>query len=174
MKLVLVDTNPEMVKAWRKEFSDVNDVVVVPHTINIFNVRTEAIVSPANTRGIMRGGFDAVLAKHFGEHTEMIVQNHLKENFNNSLVPIGDTAIVDMPTGNFDKLIIVPTMIHPGEDIKHSRNVFDASKGLFALLFDGDVESVVCTGLGTGVGRITPEECARDMREAWDAVSVGL
>lgn len=39
----------------------------------------DAIVSPANTKGIMNGGYDAVLRRFFGISIEYLVQQYLEK-----------------------------------------------------------------------------------------------
>ena len=39
----------------------------------------DAVVSPANTKGIMNGGYDAVLRRYFGLAIEYSVRQHLEK-----------------------------------------------------------------------------------------------
>jgi O-acetyl-ADP-ribose deacetylase (regulator of RNase III) len=168
MKVVLCDVNSEMIKAWEKEFKGIDNVTVTDD--NIFNTGTEAIVSPANAHGYMRGGFDRILAEHFGKYTELMVQNKIIATKGEMTLPVGETVIVDMEDGNFDKLVVAPTMPEAGMYIAKTANVFLASVSIFKLLKDGDIESVTITGLGTGVGGVPVSDCAKEMRQAYKTV----
>lgn len=67
---------------------------------------------------------------------------------------IGDSVIVDLPDNEFDltKLWYIPTMRLPGK--AKMKNVTLAARELFRLLKANDTDIVLCTGLGTGIGKM--------------------
>ena len=66
----------------------------------------DAVVSPANTRGIMNGGFDAVLRSFFGTIIEYRVRARLREN----PLDVGRACAVPTSHPKINKVIVTPTV----------------------------------------------------------------
>ena len=70
MKIILVDTQVLLCEEWKKSFQGCDDVVThagdFREVINQGTEFNQALVSPANSFGIMDGGFDAVITAYFG------------------------------------------------------------------------------------------------------------
>jgi hypothetical protein len=64
IKLCLRDRNTTLVNAWEKEFDGYHDVEI--SCGNIFDIKADAIISPANSFGFMDGGIDLVYSEHYG------------------------------------------------------------------------------------------------------------
>ena len=113
MKIYLIDINPLMTTAWKKYFSDVNDVLVVCDDFKNFlnNNDVECIVSPANSYGLMDGGFDLAITKYFGVSLMNSVQKYILKNYFGEQT-VGSSFIIDIPKTN-KKLIHTPTMRTP-------------------------------------------------------------
>jgi hypothetical protein len=58
MKIVLAATEHRLADAWEAAFAGVADVSV--HRGSVFDVACDAVVSPANSFGIMDSGIDAL------------------------------------------------------------------------------------------------------------------
>ena len=70
MVINLIDINFQMVESWKKEFQFISNINI--HNKSIFEIQADAIVSPANSFGIMDGGLDGKIRDFFGikiEHT---------------------------------------------------------------------------------------------------------
>jgi O-acetyl-ADP-ribose deacetylase (regulator of RNase III) len=96
-------------------------------------------------------------------------------------LPVGQALIV--PTGAVAPawLISSPTMREPGEllppDTVHP---YLAARAVFLLWRDGRLEderrvrdvvhTIALPGLGTGIGGVAPQTCARQVMAAWDEV----
>ena len=72
MKVLLADNQQKVITAF-KECNSSSEV----HLGNPLSFEIDAIVSPANSLGIMNGGFDAVLRRFFGLVIEYSVRQHL-------------------------------------------------------------------------------------------------
>jgi len=167
-KVVLCDINPEMIKSWKKVFGDNEMFEIKEHTFNIFETCTDAIVSPANSLGIMRGGFDGVLNRHYGNTLEKCAQNRIDESYIDNKIPIGESILLSPKNGNFKIVIVAPTMEQPGTDISNTNNVYKAMLTILeSLKIWDDINTVTCMGLGTGVGGMSTDECATQMFKAW-------
>ncbi|MFQ8735001.1 MAG: hypothetical protein ACLSAH_02085 [Bilophila wadsworthia] len=69
MKCLLCDINPAMREAWEKELERRPRLAALCSVVagGITDLRVDAVVSPANSFGFMRGGVDGVYAAFSGE-----------------------------------------------------------------------------------------------------------
>ena len=76
MKIYLLDINKEMTDAWNKYF-DLPNVEIVNEDFATFmnkHPNIEAVVSPANSFGLMDGGYDKAITDYFGKQLMKDVQ----------------------------------------------------------------------------------------------------
>jgi O-acetyl-ADP-ribose deacetylase (regulator of RNase III) len=99
------------------------------------------------------------------------VQQKIKDEFDGELL-VGQSLIVPTDHKDFPYLISAPTMRVPltlAGPNRMSINVYLAARAIFlALKKNPQIKSVAIPGLGTGVGSVPAEECARKMRMAYD------
>jgi hypothetical protein len=74
----LRDIDDEVVQSWKKHFKGMEDVSI--SNGDIFELKADAIVSPANSFGYMDGGIDLVYITRFGWELQTRLQSHLKEH----------------------------------------------------------------------------------------------
>lgn len=77
MKIYLLDINPKMTEAWSKIFKDEPDVEIVNEDFKFFmdnHPEVDGIVSPANSFGLMDGGYDRAITEYFGKELMKAVQ----------------------------------------------------------------------------------------------------
>ncbi|KAH7929074.1 macro domain-like protein, partial [Leucogyrophana mollusca] len=138
----------------------------------------DCIVSPANSYGIMDGGFDYYLSAAFSPSKDImaltrLVQSAIKSRYYGFAPPGSCILVPDLPPNRFACRIIAvcPTMRLPTELQWHKDIVYNT---MWALLVeierwnqaandDDKIKKVLMTGLGTGVGRIAPDVCAQQM-----------
>lgn len=141
------------------------------------DVRADAIVSPANSFGFMDGGIDAVYAYQFGPGLQARLQALLTESHAGEL-PVGSAVIVPTGRAEIPWCISAPTMRLP-EGVANTLNAFLAFRAaLLAVIAHNrsdasPIRTILCPGLGTGVGNMPADRCARQMRAAWDRVVGG-
>ncbi|MDY7014031.1 MAG: macro domain-containing protein [Cyanobacteriota bacterium] len=171
MKLILTAPNPELFAAFQEYFFYLPD-------IEIANARFEdlseydCLVSPGNSFGMMDGGIDAAIIRFFGSSLMIKVQQHILEDYLGEQ-PVGTSFIVETQHPQHPFLAHTPTMRVPmsvaGTDIPYV--------AMWAMLLavrrynrhaQRKIESVVCPGLGTGIGRVPYREAARQMALAYD------
>lgn len=146
---------------------------------SILDTEVDAVVSPANSYGWMRGGIDAVYAQRFPAVEERVRSAVLA--YHGGELPVGEALLV--PTGVRAPywLISAPTMREPGEQLPvDTVHPYLAARAVFRLWESGRLEdgspvrlaiSVLgVPGLGTGVGGVSPTICARQVSAAWDEV----
>ena len=183
MKIVLADISGPMVEAWKEAFSDVETsiydgtkVEFIFHKGSIFDIPCDAIVSPANSFGFMNGGIDLYLSQELGWHVMQRVQQKIVDEFDGELL-VGQSLTVPTDHKDFPYLISAPTMrvsMGLATATRMSANVYLAARAVFlAVRKNESINSVVMSGLGTGVGNVSPIECARKMRMAFDDFYAG-
>jgi O-acetyl-ADP-ribose deacetylase (regulator of RNase III) len=166
LRVVLVDINPDVVRAWRHAFSDLPEVQLVQGSI--LDQKVDAWVTPTNARGNMDGGVDAVIKQHLGAGIEKKVQGEIKKQYNGHM-PVGCATCV--PTGKETPkyLISTPTMVTSAEDISDTLNVALACAAAFQMIHihnskgEGLISSVAIPGLGVGTGQVPVRVCANLM-----------
>ncbi|MFJ6670360.1 macro domain-containing protein [Actinosynnema sp. NPDC091369] len=176
-RLVLCAVDEPLARAWLAVADGRTGVEV--HRGSVLDIVAEAVVSPANSSGWMRGGIDAVYARAFPQ-----VEGNVRSavlGLHGGEVPVGEALVV--PTGESEPewLISAPTMRQPGEllpgDTVHPYLAARAVLRLWSVgrLDDGRplrsvVRTIAMPGLGTGVGGVAPATCARQVAAAWDEV----
>jgi len=176
LTVYLRDINTALVTAWELAFAaDAPNVIVTQG--DILEHAADAVVSPANSFGYMDGGVDLVYSMFFGWELEARLKALLSERHFGEL-PVGQAVILPTEHAFIPYLISAPTMRVP-ENISGTANVYLAFRAaLIAVLAhnataEKPIESLLVPGLGTGIGRVTPERAASQMKLAYDAVING-
>ncbi|KAF8632643.1 hypothetical protein AX17_004776 [Amanita inopinata Kibby_2008] len=144
----------------------------------------DCIVSPTNSYGIMDGGFDLHLSMALSPGKDdkaltRLVQSAIKARYYGFAPPGTCTLVPDLPSNKFGCriLAVCPTMRHPADLTWHKDIVYNTMWSLLVELErwnDGQhdegsrparckIGKVLMSGLGTGVGKISPELCAQQM-----------
>lgn len=166
MIVKLVDINTRMVIAWKNEFSNYANLEI--HEGSIFEQNAQAIVSPANSFGIMDGGLDGKLRDFFGKEIENLVRDKIEKEYFGEL-PVGCAVTVKTGNKNFPILISAPTMRVP-ENIATTQNVYLSMRAILLQCLINNIESVLIPGLGALSGQMPFEIVARQMRVAYDKI----
>jgi O-acetyl-ADP-ribose deacetylase (regulator of RNase III) len=173
MKIQLIDRNEEMCDQWVEHFKDCDDVII--YNGDFFSIPTDCVVSPANSFGFMGGGLDGVITKRLGTQIQIRVQDEIKRKGMGELL-VGQAVLV--PTSNVEIpfCISAPTM-RVSMPIDGTVNVYLAAKAIFKMLKDNlmvpRIEKVSISGLGTSVGNVPFDVCAKQMRQAYDEIWLG-
>ena len=171
----LRDVNLAVVTAWSECFADAPDVTV-SHG-DIFDEPADAIVSPANSFGFMDGGIDLAYSLRFGWELQARLQAQLHREHDGEL-PVGQAVVIETHDAQFPWLISAPTMRVP-MDVSQSVNAFLAFRAVIRAVRQFNesavrpIQSLLCPGLGTAVGRMEPRACARQMRHAYRTSHTG-
>ena len=180
MKITLVAVESDLVQAWKRFCGDLEGVEI--HSGDIFDVKCDAVVSPANSFGFMDGGIDMAYSQRYGWRVQDRVQALIREHHHGELL-VGAADIVETDDFRQPFLISAPTMRVPTV-LTNTVNPYLAVRvvlllikhGVFRLgALKGDpvssvVKSVAIPGLGTGVGRVGPNTSARLVRAAIEEV----
>ncbi len=171
VRLTLAALEPDLADAWETIAAKLPDVSV--HRGSILDLHCDAYVSPANSYGFLDGGIDAVYRKHFGDSLQAAVRDRIAAKYHGEIL-VGQAEAV--PTGRTDVpwLIVAPTMRVPMR-LVDSVNPYLAARAVFLLQRErpSELAHVAMPGLGTGVGGVPPEICARQVGRAWRDVRDG-
>lgn len=183
MNIILTSVEEGLANAWKRFCGDLPFVTV--HRGSIFDLSCDAVVSPANSFGFMDGGIDMLYTQHFGWHVQERLQEAIREEHHGELL-VGAAEIVETDDLDLPFLIAAPTMRVP-TILRDSVNPYLAARAALLLVthdtftqgtYAGEkiadfVDSIAFPGLGTGVGRVGPNTCARQVRAAIDNVLLG-
>jgi O-acetyl-ADP-ribose deacetylase (regulator of RNase III) len=171
-RILLIDRSAPLCAAWSETFAAYEHVEVVAG--DFFSRDADAMVSPANSFGIMDGGLDLAIRGRLGFEIQTRVQRVILERHHGEL-PVGAAEIVETGHARWPYLVVAPTMRVP-ESIAQTTNAYIAFRAtLLAIRRHNEgtgtrIRSVVVPGLGTGVGGMDPRRCAAQMRIAFDQV----
>ena len=177
MKIYLLDINKNMTDAWNEYFSDTKDVVIVNEDFATFMDKhqdIEAIVSPANSFGLMDGGYDKAIIDYFGEELMKEVQRWILDLYYGEQ-PVGSCMSVIIPHQCHNKnfpmyLLHTPSMRTP-EVIKDSRIIYQCMRTTLIeanlLAFD----NIVIPAFGGLTGKVPCDEVAKMMYLAYQQVA---
>ena len=129
----------------------------------------------------MDGGLDMLISEFFGWHVQERLQDVIRDKHHGELL-VGLAEIVPTDNSRIPFVISAPTMRVP-MILREAVNVYLATRavillGLHGRFLDGravseDVHTIAVPGMGTGVGRVPPDTCARQMKAAVDDVLLG-
>ena len=168
------DSKPFIVDEYKKVLSDgikkslfvVEDVRKIP-----LKYKIDAIVSPANSFGLMDGGIDLILRKMF-PLIENKVKNAIAEkrcavtNGGAPYLPVGNTITIKTDDPKCPLLLCVPTMYLPS-CVVGTNNVYNAFYSIMREYGDNDIV-IACCGLATYTGMMEPKESAKQILKAYN------
>lgn len=177
MKIYLLDIKKEMTDAWNKYFRDVNDVKIVHNDFTKFmseNTNIEAIVSPANSFGLMHGGYDKAIIDYFGTELMKDVQEKIIKRWCGEQ-PVGTSMTVPITDKWIEKqldeermiqghpiLIHTPTMRTP-EEISDFRIIYQCMRTTLIEALIQKVDSIVIPAFGGLTGNVPYDVIAKMM-----------
>jgi len=172
-KLYLIDSKPELCEKWRQVFSSYPEVEVLSG--DYFQQSADAIVSPANSFGIMDGGLDLAIRNELGFQIESDIQEVILNKYHGEM-PIGSAEIINTNHDRWSYMISAPTMRIP-ENINYTLNTYIAFRAILIAINNFNelvpkkpIKSLVCSGLGTEIGSMEPIKCAAQMRAAYKLI----
>ena len=144
MKVIVADQNKRVLQAL-KDY----DPTFEWHLGNPLAFEIDAVVSPANTGGIMNGGYDAALRRYFGNALEYRVRMSIKE----APIYVGEARAIQTVDPKVKWLIIAPTVSIAADGLSGHESVSYAVayKSVIVAKSVG-AKCLGMTGLGTGAG----------------------
>lgn len=159
MKFIFCDYSQDFVDAIRKLKLEYDDIEFEYIRDDIRNVQSQAYISPSNSLLRFAGGIDYYYAQMFPTLQKLAKQYNKK-------VPVGNTVTIKVTNDQY--MICSPTMESPGTYIADTDNVYHAMNASLHAIKNNDLHTVVCPGLGTGVGGMSVEQSAKQIKRAFD------
>lgn len=163
-----------MTGAWRLCFQDNSAFEVVEG--DYFSRPADAMVSPANSFGIMDGGLDLAIRTSLGVDVQRRVQRVILDEYHGEMT-VGQAAIVTTSNSKWPFLVVAPTMRVPESVARTTHAYLSFRATLLAVQrFNASagsmkINSLVCCGLGTGIGAMNFTRCALQMKMAYRQVA---
>lgn len=183
MQIYLLDINKEMTDAWHKYF-DSSNVVIVNEDFKTFmdsHTYIEAIVSPANSFGLMDGGYDKAITNYFGKQLMKDVQDVIMRDWYGEQ-PVGTSITVPIVQRLIYKqiddekilpcnplLIHTPSMRIP-EQIVDNRIVYQCMRTTLIEALRQGVDSIVIPAFGGLTGKVPFDVIAKMMFLAYKQI----
>jgi O-acetyl-ADP-ribose deacetylase (regulator of RNase III) len=169
--ITLVDRWTPLVSAWSETFAEREGVRV--REGDVFEEDADALVSPANSFGIMDGGLDLAIRSQMGADIQRRIQAVIVERHHGEM-PVGVAEVVESGHARWPFVVVAPTMRVP-EPVSNTLNAYLAFRATLVAIrsFNKEslrIRSVVVPGLATGIGGMDARRCAAQMRVAFDQV----
>lgn len=170
MKLILADMNVAMCRSWKTFFEGLPNVSI--HQGYFQDIpEYDCMVSPANSFGLMDGGIDMAISKFFGWELQERVQDRIIREWYGEQ-PVGTSMIVETGHPKHRFLAHTPTMRVP-MPIGTTDYAYVAMWAMLCAVKNHNktaewkIGTVVCPGLGTGVGQMPVTRAAEQMATAY-------
>ncbi|WP_299256183.1 macro domain-containing protein [uncultured Aquimarina sp.] len=169
-EITLIDLQEELCSEWKESFKEFPEIQIINGNFEYVR-KFDCLVSPANSFGLMDGGIDLAIRNYFGMKIQYNVQKRIQKEFYGEQ-PVGTSIIVLTENEHHPFLAHTPTMRVP-TDISKTDNVYNSFFAMLTAVANYNknnkvqIEKVLCPGMGTATGRVTPKEAARQMSTAY-------
>ena len=156
MKIYLLDNNPVICKTWNLYFEGEREVEIECDDFKHFMDTTdvECVVSPANSFGIMDGGYDLAISEWFEWKQQDLVKDYIQKHYYGEQ-PVGTSFIIDTDVKGI-KLIHTPTMRTPSP-IKEPLIVYQCMRTTLMVALDNNIKSIIIPAFGGLCGGLSPQ-----------------
>ncbi len=169
MKIYIITKSLVEQMLFKSAFEEFDNVeIVLDEFVNYMskNPDIECIVSPANSYGIMDGGYDAAISEYLGWDFHYKVQKFICDNYYGEQL-VGTSFIIDAPKNK--KLIHTPTMVVP-EVIKDDRIVYFCMRSTLMCALNNNIKSIIIPLFGAGVGKVALYKVLNHMYTAYKQI----
>lgn len=166
--IYLLDINKTMTDAWYKYFNGALNVKIVNDYFSNFmneHPEVEGIVSPANSFGLMDGGYDKAIIDYLGKAAQTNVLTILDAVYS-GYQPIG--TCLSVPFYKYT-ILHTPTMRTP-EQIVDKRVIYDCMRSCLLESLKARHDYIVIPAFGGLTGGVPYDEIARLMFLAYTEV----
>lgn len=169
LKIYLLDINKEMTDTWKRFFKDIPNIEICNTDFATFmnsHKDIEGIVSPANSFGLMDGGYDKAIIDYLGPNAQTNVLTLL------NLVYYGEQPVGTCLAVPFWKYVILhtPTMRTPGKILDRTV-IYSCMRSVLLTCIKHKIKSVVIPAFGGCTGRMDKREIANMMRLAYEQIN---
>ena len=161
MKIFLIEQDLHKF-TFLKEYFDSEDVELVNDSFEHFIEQNSVhcVVSPANSFGLMDGGYDLAITQWYGNQLQERVQDYIIKNFYGEQ-PVGTSFIIETNKDN-QYLIHTPTMRTP-QWIEDPRIIYQCMRTTLIEAKKNNIESILIPMFGGTTGGVRPQIVAKMM-----------
>lgn len=166
IELLLCDTNPAALEAWRQQFAERPGVEV--HDCDFLDASADALIVPGNSFGFLDGGAGLRVGDRMGLELQDRLRARIRGEFCGELL-VGQALIEDLTPS--DPAIVYAPIWRTPQDISATVNVFLALKGAFQAIQAARrpaLKRVAVPAVGLEKGCMHPYVSARQIRYAWE------
>jgi len=166
MKIHIIDQSKEKLKYAELYFDGCDNVECVCGSLDAFldTCSVDCVVSPANSFGLMDGGYDLALTEYFGKQLQDRVQRYIVEHYLGEQ-PVGTSFIIESGhPGCF--LIHTPSMRTP-QTVKDPLVIYQCMRTTLMCAMQNNIESILIPLFGGGCGAVHPRLIAEMMWKAY-------
>lgn len=169
MIIYIIEKDFDKYKYLSLYFKDTDDVVLINDSFENFikNNNVECVVSPANSFGLMDGGYDLALREWYGKQLQERVQQYIIDNYYGEQ-PVGTSFIIKTNKDN-QFLIHTPTMRTPSK-IKDDTVIYQCMRTTLILAKQNNIKSILIPMFGGLAGGVHPQRIAELMRLAYNQI----
>lgn len=132
------------------------------------NNKVQCVVSPANSFGLMDGGYDLELTNWYGNQLQERVQQYIIDNYYGEQ-PVGTSFIIETNKDN-QYLIHTPTMRTP-EEIVDARIIYQCMRTTLIVAKQNNIDSILIPMFGAHTGNVKPQIVAKMMLKAYQQIN---
>lgn len=165
-KICLLERNLRKCKFLELYFDSAPEVEIVCDDFQHFmkTRQVQCVVSPANTFGLMDGGYDLAITEWFGDQLQERVQQYIIHHFYGEQ-PVGTSFLIDAGKDG-QSLIHTPTMRTP-QRILDARVIYQCMRTTLMCAAEHNIESIVIPMFGGSTGGVRPQLVADMMWRAY-------
>jgi O-acetyl-ADP-ribose deacetylase (regulator of RNase III) len=166
MKIYLLDINKDMAKCWKEFFNNEPNICVVCSDFAEFmrKTRVDCVVSPANSFGLMDGGYDAAITKWFGDQLQQRVQQYIIDKLRGEQI-VGTSFIID--SGKDDQYLIHTPSMRTPQKIRDPLVTYSCMRSCLITAYENKVKSMVIPAFGGLTGDVALNIIAELMYKAY-------
>ena len=170
MKIYIIDHSKEKLKYAELYFCGCDNVECVCESLDKFLATrsVDCVVSPANSFGLMDGGFDLAITEYFGEQLQNRVQQYIVDNYFGEQ-PVGTSFIIASGHPGYS-LIHTPSMRTP-QIVKDPLVIYQCMRSTLMCAIQNKVESIIVPLFGGGCGEVHPKLIAEMMWKAYAQIN---
>ena len=147
IKVLVADSNKRIIEVIQRYNCTFEAEVGNPLAFEI-----DAVVSPANTAGVMNGGYDAVLRNYFG----VTLEYRVRQSIHAKSLAVGEARAIETAHHKIKWLIVAPTVSIAADGLSgHASVAYSAAYSAVIEANRAGATSLGMTGLGTGAGGLS-------------------
>ena len=166
MKIYIIDRTWDKLKYAQLYFYGCDDVECVCESLDTFldNHSVDCVVSPANSFGLMDGGYDLAITEYFGDQLQNRVQKYIIDHYYGEQ-PVGTSFIIESGVPGC-AIIHTPSMRTP-QEIKDPLVIYQCMRTTLMCATQNNIESILIPLFGGGCGEVHPKLIAEMMWKAY-------